>query len=326
MNIAFTYPWVLALLPVILVCFVVRFLYRSAIAKRQTSIGATTPHLTRSFHPAMTGLRQCFLWSGCALLIVTVAGPRWGQGESTRAARGSNIVFAIDCSRSMLADDMYPNRMEVARRKALELMRATPEHRVALMPFARIATLRCPLTGDQQAIEDMLQDCSPDLFPADAGLQGTAIGNTVLESISLLDRHSDRGLAILVLSDGSDTDEERIQEAAQKAQERGIRIYGLFLGDADRTVSMLIDGRERIMNAEKSSLDILAETTGGISVNAMPDNTDMQTIGTHITNNNKQTEWEEKRRLIQLERFQFPLIGAFIFFALGFLLPLRRKG
>ena len=97
----------------------------------------------------------------------------------------TDLLIALDCSRSMLATDLFPDRLRLARRKALDLLRLAPELRVALLPFAGTAALRCPLTGDHLAVAALLDDCDPELFPADAGLQGTAIGGAVRSGLDV---------------------------------------------------------------------------------------------------------------------------------------------
>ena len=157
-----------------------------------------------------------------------------------------------------------PTRIEAARRKAIDLLRLAPETRMALMPFAAMPVLRCPLTGDHDALAQMLQDCSPELFPAENGYQGTAIGDAVRAGLGVLGKQSDRGQAILVMSDGADDDKAAVAAAAKAAKSAGIPVYGLFFADPQRKVTLLIDGKEEVMDADRTTLDALAHATGGI--------------------------------------------------------------
>jgi Ca-activated chloride channel family protein len=225
----------------------------------------------------------------------------------------------------MLADDFYPNRMEAARHKAIDLLRLAPETRMALMPFAGTAVLRCPLTGDHHALEVMLQDCSPELFPAKDGYQGTAIGESVQMAVQILDRQVERGQAVLVISDGADDDMDAVQKAAAKAKELGVAVYGLFLGDKDREVQLEIDGKTELMKADSRSLDDLANASGGISVSATNDDADVKLLHEHIQSHVAQTPWEERQRTVQSERYQWPLLLAIALIAAGALLPTRRR-
>ena len=103
------------------------------------------------------------------------------------------------------------------------------------------------MTGDQIALERLLAGCTPDLFR----VQGTAIGAAVDEAIDFLLEQGDRGLAIVILSDGSDADSEAVKPRAKEGPVEDIPVYGIFLGDPEREVSMVIDGKEQVMTADR---------------------------------------------------------------------------
>jgi Ca-activated chloride channel family protein len=295
------------------------------ISRAHASTGAGVEGLAPGVGRRRERLRALLLWAGLAMGVVALASPRWGSGEQTRTASGADVLIALDCSRSMLASDLYPDRMETARRKALDLLRVAPELRLALMPFAALPVLRCPLTGDHQALGEMLADCSPELFPADAGYQGTAIGAAVQEGLGVLGREIERGQAIIVMSDGSDDDTEAVKKAAEAAKAAGVPVYGLFLGDTERTVSLLIDGRNEQMDADRSTLDSLATATGAICVNAVTTDEDVQALAAHLASTVAQRPWEERQRVVASERFRWFLLPSILLLALGALLPTRRR-
>jgi Ca-activated chloride channel family protein len=225
----------------------------------------------------------------------------------------------------MQATDLYPTRMEAARRKAQDLLRLAPGTRLALMPFAALPVLRCPLTGDHQALAEMLQDCSPDLFPAESGYQGTAIGSAVAEALKVLGGQGERGQAILIMSDGADDDQQAVSKAADSAKAAGVPVVGIFIGDPDKQVSVPIDGQDQIMTADRSTLEQLATATEGLCVNAVLDDRDMQTVADFLAAHTAQRPWEERRRMVASERFQWLLVPAIVLLALGALLPTRRR-
>lgn len=299
--------------------------WRAATRRRRAAIGAGIPHLTGGIGHKRELLRSVTLWTGLMLLLVVLAGPRWGAEEKKQTSRGADVLLVLDCSRSMLADDLYPNRLEAARRKALALLEAVPETRLALMPFAAIPSLRCPLTGDHNAIELMLKDCDPGLFPAENGYQGTAIGEAVQAGLKVLNRQTDRGQSILVMSDGADEDKAAVDAAGAAAKALGVPVYGIFFGDPEREVKVLIDGKEQVMSSDRSTLDTLATTTGGLCVNARSDGEDITVIHNHLKTHVVQLPWEERRRIVQSEKYQFVLIPAILLLVLGMLVPTRRK-
>ena len=319
------FPGLLALLALVAVLAGLRWGWAARRRRALASTGAGVPELTASVGRRREGLRLVLLWSGLALATAALAAPRWGASEQTRSASGADVLIVLDCSRSMLATDLYPTRIATARRKALDLLRLAPETRLALMPFAAIPVLRCPLTGDHQALGEMLTDCSPDLFPAEAGYQGTAIGAAVREGLGVLGRQVERGQAILVMSDGADDDATAVKEAAEKAKAAGVPVYGLFLGDSERKVSLAIDGKDEVMTSDRTTLDTLATATGAISVNATTTGEDMQALASHIAGAVAQRPWEERRRVVASERYQWLLLPAILLLAAGALLPTRRK-
>jgi Ca-activated chloride channel family protein len=315
----------LLLLPALALLAGLRWWWSRRVRLARAAAGAGVAHLTPGVARGREGLRQVLLWSGLALGLVALAGPRWGASEQEVGSRGCDVLLVLDCSRSMLAKDLYPDRMEAARRKAIDLLRLAPETRLALMPFAALPVLRCPLTGDHHAIETMLRDCTPDLFPADQGYQGTAIGDAVKAGVAILGRQVERGQAILVVSDGADEDAAAVEAAARAAKDAAVRVYGLFIGDPERKMTMTINGIEQVMTADRSTLDRLATETGGVCVNARNDDGDIAVIHDHLRANVAQLPWQERRRIVGSERYQLALIPGILLIAAGALLPTRRR-
>lgn len=318
-------PVLLALLAAAALLAGLRWWWGARVRRAQARIGVGCEEHTASVARGRERLRLALLWGGLACGVVALAGPRWGHGEQMRTATGADLLVALDCSRSMLAADLPPTRMETARRKALDLLRRSPGTRLALLPFAAVPVLRCPLTGDHQALEAMLADCSPELFPAEAGYQGTAIGAAVKEGLGVLGRQVERGQAILVVSDGADDDQEAVKAAAAAAKDAGVPVFGLFLGDPERRVTLLIDGTEEVMTAERATLDQLATATGGISVNATVDDADVQALVARLEATVAQGRWEERQQVVASERYRWALLPAILLLALGALLPTRRR-
>ncbi len=322
---SFAYPLLLVLLgSAWLAALLVQMWWRQRIRRRQRSAGVGITGLQHG-SPLLMRLRQLFLWGGLAALIVALAGPRWGGDEQERQVQGIDIVVAIDCSRSMLADDLFPDRSRAARDKALDLLRELGDARLALLPFAGIATVRCPLTGDHLALARMLEDCTPELFPARAGLQGTAIGRAVRTGVDLLGREGGRGQAILVISDGADPEQDAVASAAAHAASAGIPVYGLFIGDRERTATITVDGRRITVPAESTSLETLARTTGAIMVSATTGPEDVLALADHLLNHLHRAPWEERRQIVQSERYRWALIPAMVLLTTGFLLPTARR-
>ena len=322
---SWAHPHFLWLLLAIVVLIGLTFWWRRSARRSRAALGAGVPHLTAAVGHKRTILRAVLLWSGLTLLIFALAGPRWGAGDEVQSQTGADVLLILDCSRSMLAKDIHPDRLEAARRKVKDLLLLAPETRLALMPFAAEPVLRCPLSGDHSAIESMLEDCTPALFPADDGYQGTAIGDAVQAGLKILGKPTDRGQSIIIMSDGADEDKASVDTAAAAAKALGIPIYGLFFGDPEREVSIVIDGKEEVMRADRTTLDALATATSGLCVNARTDPEDTRVIHDHMRTHVVQLPWEERRRIVQSERYQLVLLPAFLLIAFGMLIPTRRR-
>ncbi|MEK7414691.1 MAG: VWA domain-containing protein, partial [Planctomycetota bacterium] len=307
----------LSLFALVVALLLIRIWWSVRVRRTYASVGVGLDEHTAHVGRRRERLRQVLLWSGLCFGVIALAAPRWGSAERSRSSTGADVLLALDCSRSMMATDLYPTRMEAARRKALDMLRLAPELRIALMPFAAMPVLRCPLTGDHQALGEMLTDCSPELFPADAGYQGTAIGAAVREGLGFLGREVERGQAIVVMSDGSDDDKEAVKTAAEAAKAAGVPIYGLFLGDRERKVTLMIDGKEETMDSDKTTLDSLATATGAISVNATNTDNDVQAVIDHLTHTVAQRPWEERQRVVASERYQWFVWPAIVLLGLG---------
>ena len=314
-------------LPLWLVVLVARILWTHHLKRQQAGVGAANPEHIQSIHRGRQQLRLACLWLGAFALIITAAQPRWGSGMEERTARGSDLMILFDCSRSMLANDLHPNRLTVAKRKTQALLAACPENRFALMPFAGTNILRCPLTGDQSAIGKLLESCDPDLFSARSNLQGTAIGKSLKDAVDLLSNSGDqkRGQAVIIVSDGSDPDTELVEAAGKHASYAGIPVYGLFVGDPDKEVSLMIDGSEQVMTTSRETLDTLADLTGAICVNVSTDDSDIKLLSNHINDAIAQRSWTEERRTVAIEQYWVSLIPALALTLIGLLVPTARR-
>jgi Ca-activated chloride channel homolog len=322
---SWAHPHFLWLLLAVVVLIGLTFWWRRSARRSRAALGAGVPHLTAAVGHKRTILRAVLLWSGLTLLIFALAGPRWGAGDEVQSQTGADVLLILDCSRSMLAKDIHPDRLEAARRKVKDLLLLAPETRLALMPFAAVPVLRCPLSGDHSAIESMLEDCTPALFPAENGYQGTAIGDAVQAGLKVLGKPTDRGQSIIIMSDGADDDKASVDAAAAASKALGIPIYGLFFGDPEREVSIEIDGKNEVMRADRSTLDSLATATAGLCINARTDPEDIRIIHDHMRTHVVQLPWEERRRIVQSERYQLVLLPAFLLIAFGMLIPTRRR-
>jgi hypothetical protein len=320
------HPLLAVALPLgVLALWALQTLFASRARHRQRTVGAGLAHLTASVGRRREQWRSLLLWSGALAMAVSLGAPRWGSVSVDQHQNGADILLLLDCSRSMLTRDIYPTRMEAARRKALDLLEQAPELRLGLMPFAAVPILRCPFTGDHGALEQMLKDCSPELFPADQGFQGTAIGDAVTEGLHVLSHGAQRGQALLIMSDGADDDHDAVEAAAKAAHDAGIPVFGLFFGDSERKATLTIDGQAQTMSPDRATLETMATRTGGLCVSASRDDSDVLALIQRIEKSLKLGQWESHVRVVQTERYQWPLAVGILLLCAGALAPTRRR-
>lgn len=188
------------------------------------------------------------------LLVVGLAGPRWGRSEEGGIAVGRDIVIVVDLSRSMLADDMTgPNtvRADAAKAAALDLLEAVSRragHRVGLVVFAAKPVVLCPLTTDYDHVHAVLADLDCRYPPpasrpgADSGVvSGTRIGAALAAAVGLHDPRFPGSQDIVLLSDGDDpVDDQEWRHGSDAARMANIPVHTVGLGDPDHDSSVSV--------------------------------------------------------------------------------------
>jgi Ca-activated chloride channel family protein len=159
--------------------------------------------------------------------IIAAAGPRLGSARAELRSEGISIVLAVDISSSMLAEDFSPsNRLDVARRTAIEFVRARSSDRIGLVAFAGQALTQVPITTDYEVLEQAIRNLRIGILE-----DGTAIGTGIATAANRLRRAPGKSKVLVLLTDGENnkgTVDPRT--AAQAATTFGIRIYTIGVG------------------------------------------------------------------------------------------------
>ncbi len=150
-----------------------------------------------------------------------------GKGENVNR-KGRDIIIAMDVSKSMLAEDIKPNRLEKAKQFLAKLLTKLPDDRIGLIWFAGKAYLPMPLTADQGAANLFIQSASPESVPT----QGTVIGEALKLSAESFPKESKRFKVVILITDGEDHD-ETANERAKELKEQGIVVIAIGLGSTD---------------------------------------------------------------------------------------------
>jgi Ca-activated chloride channel family protein len=182
-------------------------------------------------------LKTALLAAAAALLAVAAVGPQWGWAEAeTRAATGRDVLFVLDVSRSMLAEDVQPSRLERARAEIRDLAASLASkggYRVGLIAFADRASVLCPLTFDHSAFDEELRNISLQRLRMRgdaAGEHGTQIGTALRRAARMLDKDQAEFTDVFLFSDGDDMEQETLG-AADDLAKLGVRVHPVGLGD-----------------------------------------------------------------------------------------------
>jgi Ca-activated chloride channel family protein len=218
---------------------------------------------------------------GLGLVILGVAGPRWGRSPELVAGEGRDVVIVLDMSRSMLAQDVLPDRFERARQALMDLSYAVEErggHRLALIVFAAHPRLVCPLTNDYDhfrlALSELrADDPDPELAAlANESVSGTRIGAALRLAVEVPDKHSEGYEDIILISDGDDpAPDEEWKTGAIIARDHGVLVHTVGIGDPNAQSPipsrdgqpLRYKGRTVLTRLEERPLQEIAQWTGG---------------------------------------------------------------
>jgi Ca-activated chloride channel family protein len=205
--------WLAVLGPVLLIALQ----FYAARARRRQLAEIAAPDfvagLTRSHSPVRRAVKNVLLVLAVAGIGLAMARPQWGVREIASQNFSEDIVFAIDCSRSMLAADVSPNRLERARLAVQDFVRRHNNGRVGLVAFAGQAFLQCPLTFDHGAFEDALLALDEKTIV----VPGSDVGRALDESFRAMEK-MDRKKVIVLVTDGEDLEKSGVKIATSLAQ------------------------------------------------------------------------------------------------------------
>lgn len=184
-----------------------------------------SPRLIDSFHPGLWWLRSSLFLLGLALMIVSLARPKWGEKLQLYKGQGIDIVVALDASKSMLAQDIKPSRLERAKVELSGLLDNLSANRVGVVAFAGEAYVMCPLTPDLEAAKLFLDIIDPANLPR----PGTNIQRALEVSASLFDPGQEGSKAVVLLTDGDNLEGDPIS-AVQRLKEVGAKLFIVGIG------------------------------------------------------------------------------------------------
>ena len=215
--------WLLLLVPV----FVVVFRIRLTRQRRDLQGFGEGARGRRSEHISMEPWRLALLVISAITLILALSRPAINPHPKLIARDGRDVVFMLDVSKSMLAEDRLPNRLDSAKSSIAQCVESLEDHRIGLVVFAGSSSIVCPLTMDTEFFLDALDKTGPD----SVAHGGTRIGDALLKACDKLFSDSKHGYRdIVLLSDGGDQS-EGISSAVEQLNDKKIRLLAIGIGD-----------------------------------------------------------------------------------------------
>ena len=314
----FVYPWFLLLLSVIPVVGVTwLWLYRRAQSRLSLLIAPALQSKLMPARPKATFYIQFVLvLAGLTLLAFAAARPQWGRKDEKVFTRGRNLVIALDVSRSMLAADVHPNRLERAKTDIMDLIEDLKGDRAALLAFRNKGSLLCPLTTDYTFLRQALDGVSPESAPRGE----TDLGDAIRKALEALDPALDEYNAILLISDGEDLKGGAL-DAAREAASRSIPIFTVGIGDLSGTTIPGEDGKGTLQfkgtavqtKLTEATLSAIATASNGRYIPLGTAGTAHTTLGAIYRRHLRQIAAKEQQEQIEnryQERYQLFLFPA----------------
>ena len=261
--------WLLAALAFLGLLFITVMLWKRKIKKR---IG--DPRLVNGLIANYSNRKFISKFIVCSLAfamgVAAVMNPRKPGGTDNINRKGIDVVIALDVSKSMLATDLAPNRLERAKQLIGKLMQAMPNDRIGLVVFAGKAYLQMPLTIDHGAAAMFVSSAGADAIPQ----QGTVITDALNMSANAFNNIDKRFKSVVLISDGEDHDDKAV-ETAKGLAEKGILVNTVGIGSPEgATIPDPATGENKkdeagnivVSKLNEETLKQVAENTNGIYV------------------------------------------------------------
>lgn len=305
-------------------------LFSWELARHTARAVATWPKIARAWagafdvslgakHSTAENRPRLWLWFGLALCIVALARPQWGVIEEQVFDQSREVLIAVDLSRSMLAQDVKPSRLDRSKLLITSLLDELKGERVGLVLFAGTAFLQAPLSSDYEVLREFLPALNPDYLP-----EGGSNYKAMLESAMSAFGTSTADRYLIILSDGESTVDDW-KGLTDSLKTKGIRIIGLGVGTAQGSFipeaggGLVKDERGAVVMSRlnSSTLQELAQVTGGAYTDASAW-VDLAALLRKTVEAGRKGEFAEKNTARLVERFQWFLAPGLLLLLISF--------
>ncbi|MCK5269272.1 MAG: VWA domain-containing protein [Sedimentisphaerales bacterium] len=325
--------WLLWMLPILTVVYGYGF-YRKRRALKIFADNKLLRRININVSVKRQVTKAALLLTAALAIIIAMTQPGWNPRPEKIQRRGRDVVVLLDVSRSMLAEDIYPNRLERAKLELNELLAELDGDRVGIVAFAGSNTVVCPLTQDYGFVRLAMADVGPD----SVGQGGTLIGDAIRKAVDeVFDQQQRDYKDIILITDGEDH-ESFPDKAAQKAAQEGVRIFAIGLGDENEGKRIPIttpDGKKTFLTYQGkeiwSKLDgdmlrkIAFTTSGGKYLPVKTGNFNLVDFYRELIAPSEKKELESTTIVKYDERFQIFLVLALGLLVIEALTSERKK-
>ncbi len=219
--------WLLWALPAMIGFYVWNF-YRKRRCLRIFAALDMIGSLNNNVSAARQIIQGSLLLTAIIAIVAALTQPGWNPRPQRVERKGRDVIILLDVSRSMLAEDLYPNRLEQARLAIGDLIDELHGDRIGVIAFAGTSTIKCPLTHNYPFAKMTLDE----LHPQSVSQGGTLIGDAIRKAVDeVFDEDEKDFKDIIIISDGEDTNDSFAIDAAARAAGQGVRIFAIGLGD-----------------------------------------------------------------------------------------------
>ncbi|WP_242120612.1 VWA domain-containing protein [Aestuariivivens sediminicola] len=321
--------WILGVIPVLVLFFIVLQIWRHKAQKRfadRNLIKRLSPN--KSLFKSVLKLAMLCMVFAC--LSIALVNPKVGTKLETVKREGVDIVFAVDVSKSMLAEDIAPNRLEKAKQLVTQIINNLASDRIGIIAYAGKAFPQLPITTDYAAAKMFLQNMNTDMLSS----QGTAINEAINLAKTYYDDEEQTNRVLIIISDGEDHSDEAAS-VAEEAYDEGIRIFTIGVGDLkggpipEKKNGVVVnykknsEGETVITKLNEETLQNIANEANGAYINGKSTDDVVETIR-EILNTMDKTEFEAKQFSDFKAQFQW-FLGFAIFFLVLDIFLLERK-
>ncbi|WP_405564132.1 vWA domain-containing protein [Polaribacter sp. Asnod6-C07] len=325
------YFYALAIIPIMIVIYLLVLWW-----KKRTQSKFSNPELLKKIAPNSSvfknTLKLVMLILGIAFLVISLVNPKMGSKLKTVKREGVDVVFALDVSKSMLAEDIAPNRLEKAKQIISKIIDQLGSDRVGVIIYAGNSYPLLPITTDHAAANMFLQNANPDMVSS----QGTAINEALELAKTYYNNDEQTNRFLIIISDGEDHQEET-KQVAQNLSNEGVKIYTIGVGtEKGGPIPMRVNGsmigykkdnkgETVITKRTPEVLEDIADAANGRYIDGNITEEPVKRI-TEIIANAQKSEFETKQFSDYKDQFQWFLAIAILFLLLDvFLFDKKTK-